>query len=235
MLTACINPNSMSYTSLQDSGIRRQQYAEAIKFYLKHTDYKIVFCNNSGYDKDLSDAVPSESGRLELIFFEGNNYNKEFGKGYGEYNIIRYAFQNSSFLQSADYIVKITGRLIINNLTRACTINLLLFCKKNHVHVNNEIMWDGYYDSRCVMAPKRFLIKYIDAENTINDSIGYWFENDLYDKIHDSNYKAIPFLVPLQISGISGSSCITYDNEMSCLRYIKHIIRSILEIAKTCI
>ena len=42
LLTACINPNGMSYTVVQDIELRKKQYRESLSFYLTHTKYKIV-------------------------------------------------------------------------------------------------------------------------------------------------------------------------------------------------
>lgn len=68
LLTACINPDGMCFTTLQDVEIRRKQYIEAVSHYLEHTKYNIVLCNNSGFDKELFDAFKDENNRLELLF-----------------------------------------------------------------------------------------------------------------------------------------------------------------------
>ena len=39
LLTACINPNGMSYTVVQDIELRKKQYRESLSFYLTHTKY----------------------------------------------------------------------------------------------------------------------------------------------------------------------------------------------------
>ena len=47
LLTACINPNGMLYTTIQDTELRKKHYIESLFFYLTKTQYKIVFVENS--------------------------------------------------------------------------------------------------------------------------------------------------------------------------------------------
>ena len=46
-MTACVDPQGMSNTILQDKDLRKQQYIEALDFYLTKTDLPIVFVENS--------------------------------------------------------------------------------------------------------------------------------------------------------------------------------------------
>ena len=128
LLTSCVNPNGMSKTALQDVGMRKQQYIEALRFYLQNTDLSIVFVENSG--ADFRDEFESfiDKGRLEYITFWGNDYDKKFGKGYGEAIIIRYALDNSEILKKADIVIKITGRLKIDNIGKIIRHRFFLSC-----------------------------------------------------------------------------------------------------------
>ena len=47
LLTGCINPAGMSYTTLINPEERKKQYVDAIHFYLSKTNYPIVFSENS--------------------------------------------------------------------------------------------------------------------------------------------------------------------------------------------
>lgn len=49
-MTACVDPQGMSNTILQDKDLRKQQYIEALDFYLTKTDLPIVFVENSNTD-----------------------------------------------------------------------------------------------------------------------------------------------------------------------------------------
>ena len=76
LLTACVNPNGMVKTVLQDSYIRQTQYENTLLFYLMQTNYKIVVVENTSCD--FSERFKSYilSERLEFITFNGNNFEK---------------------------------------------------------------------------------------------------------------------------------------------------------------
>lgn len=118
LLSACINPSGMPFTMLQDCNIRKNQYIKAINWYLVHTTFPIVFVENSGIYIGDSFNEYIESNRIEFITFNGNNYDKSLGKGYGEALIIEEAIEKSKLLSNCDNIVKITGRLIIKNIKK---------------------------------------------------------------------------------------------------------------------
>ena len=91
LLTACVNPNGMSKTVLQD--------VNALNFYLQETSLPICFVENTGFDMSCEFHSYIDSGRLEYLCFKGNNYDKSLGKGYGEAVIILYATENSVFFK----------------------------------------------------------------------------------------------------------------------------------------
>ena len=111
LLTACVNPNGMSKTVLQDMELRRKQYVNALNFYLQETSLPICFVENTGFDMSCEFHSYIDSGRLEYLCFKGNNYDKSLGKGYGEAVIILYATENSVFLKRCKYLIKVTGRV----------------------------------------------------------------------------------------------------------------------------
>lgn len=104
-LTACVNPKGMAYTKLSNPEIRLQQYKEALDWYLENTGYKILLVKNSGYG--FSDCYQKQlnEGRLELLCYDGNDYDRTRGKGYGEAAILEYGITHSEFLKSAPPII----------------------------------------------------------------------------------------------------------------------------------
>lgn len=210
LLTACISPNGMSYTKLQDSVERKKQYVEAVNYYLQTTNYRIVFCNNSG--EQPSDIFPNMNNeykkRLEVFSFSGNNYEVSLGKGYGELSIIRYAFEHSRFIDEATMVIKITGRLKIINLMEVDRTQRIVFGKRKEF-VYLDIISKNGYDSRCFMANKAFYLNaLLYGENRLNDSVGYWFEHHLYDVTIGlpNGYVVSDFVLPLSIIGQSGTT-----------------------------
>lgn len=82
LLTACINPNGMCKTVLTDTTQRLEQYLEAIRFYLKAIPNRVLFVENTDYDISSYFTKEIGQGRLECLSFNGNDYDKSFGKGH---------------------------------------------------------------------------------------------------------------------------------------------------------
>lgn len=226
LLTACINPKGMSKTVLQDKDKRLAQYKAALEWYLQNTNVKIVFIENTCFDISNDYAEHIKSGRLEVLTFDGNNYDKKLGKGYGEALIIEYGFKKSQFIKEAKDIVKITGRLIIKNIEQ-----LLNHSKSNSVYCNLVRAYSrkntGY--SIFFRAPKSFYTEYFLKNITlINDDNLYYFEhylNDCCNAWKKDGGKWKEFYLPILISGQSGTSGTYYKTSYSM--YIKQLVRFI--------
>jgi hypothetical protein len=122
LLTAAIDPAGMSHLVLHDPAVRRQQYVRALDFLLRLRVPQVagvVFVENTG--ADLADlravAAAHPSADVEFISLDLNDYPRELGKGYGEFRMIDEAVARSRLLAAADYMVKITGRLGVGNLS----------------------------------------------------------------------------------------------------------------------
>lgn len=228
LLTGCINPNGMAYTTLSDQEERKSQYVKAIRYYLSKTKYSIVFAENSG--TDVSNLFRSEitSGRIECISFNGNQ-NKERGKGYGECEIIQYALNNSRLINSDknQRIAKITGRLIVKNISAIIRWHNFLFSPKTvFCSINSNL---SFPDSRLIIAPITFFLEFLKVKEYINDFKNYFFEHALCDTIkREETYPYSPFLLMPQIEGVSGSTGEIYKGKpMSlsfALKYLKYAL-----------
>lgn len=214
LLTACINPVGMMFTVLQDKQQRKMQYLNAVKYYLERTSFNIVLCENSGEAFNELKEI-SDNSRLEFFSFHGNDYDKSLGKGYGEYGIIQYALKHSRFIRFATVIVKITGRLIVDNIGEIIQLqNRLFLYPKYYIFVS--VNGHDALDSRCFVANKEFFLRYFLAPtNPINDFMGYYFEHYLFDSVKKLPYRYIvsDFALPLGIEGVSGTSGIEYVYE----------------------
>jgi len=227
-LTGCINPNGMKLTALQDAKQRLEQYKCAIKFYLQETNYRILFVENSNTDITQYFSTAINEGRLEVLTFQGNDYNRDLGKGYGEMQIVNYALINSNFIQQSEFIVKITGRIKVLNIKRI----LQQFDRiENKTVVVNFQQTLTYADSKCWAASKDFYLKYLlPYQERINDSIGFHFEHALCKATHqaitDDWYYS--FIVDLpRYSGIGGTENKKYSEHFTHWfpLYLKHKLR----------
>lgn len=222
LLTGCISPGGMTYTTLENQEERKKQYVSAIRFYLTNTTYPIVFTENSGTDISNLFLDYINAGRMEYLTFQGNN-DKKRGKGFGEAIIIQYALENSKIIQSAQNlslrIAKITGRLIIRNIKRiVCLHNLLLSKRTVICAINSEL---SFPDSRFIIAQTDFFYSFLKKKGKINDSTGYFFEHALCDTIkEESSFPFSPFLYKPNITGISGSTGEIYKEEALTVSYI---------------
>lgn len=204
LLTACVNPGGMPYTALTDTSERLRHYRDALDFYLLETTLPIVFCENTLCDFSTDYQSHINDGRLEYITFDGNSFDKSKGKGYGEALIMQEAFSRSRFLSGCDFVIKITGRLIVRNISQLVTDNSRMLTPTIQTFYPNHSM----IDSRLVILPRPFCVDdFLSGKSRINDTQGYYFEHLLLDALLSRrSYVYIPFLrVPL-IDGISGSS-----------------------------
>lgn len=218
----------MAFTSLNNIEERKEQYVNAIRHYLTATSFPVVFTENS--DTDISslfhDFIYSE--RLECLTFQGNQ-DKEKGKGYGECEIIQYALSHSKYISSCDdvRIAKITGRLIIPNISQVVNLHQLFSSKRTtFCMINSDFTFP---DSRIILAHKAFYATFLGYQERVDDSKGYFFEHALCDIIKENcEFPFSPFFIQPQIIGMSGSTGKLYQSEpSSCsftFRYAKYAV-----------
>ncbi len=209
LLTACINPDGMSFTKISDKNIRMDQYRKALDFYLANTSFPIIFAENSNIDISQYYTKHINNDRLEILTFSGND-NKERGKGYGEANIIEYAINNSKILDKETMIVKITGRLIVENINEVITKKFPLQDKECVICSFNSDF--TFPDSRIIISPISFLRHLIEDKEEINDSNGVFFEHILARHIIHDHTHYTPFWIEPNIKGISGTTGLPFES-----------------------
>lgn len=227
LLTACVNPKNMSYTYLMNEDVRRQQYRVALDFYLQNTLLPIVFCENTQCDFSGTFQNYIDVKRLEYLTFDGNNFDKSRGKGYGETEIMEYALIHSRFFQCADIVIKITGRLQLRNIESMLKINRLIMSsviQTNCINVKSRMM-----DSRVIFAPVDFLKNdLIVRKEMLNDSKEIYFEHILYLSIcEQKHFLYFPFVIAPDIVGISGTTGIDYTHLINFREYLSYAFYSL--------
>ena len=208
LLTACVNPRGMSHTVLQDPGIRAGQYKQALDFYIKETNLPIIFCENTMYDMSIGYEQYINSGRLEFLIFDGNEYNRQRGKGYGEAVIMRYAVEHSNLVRDSKYIIKITGRLIVTDIKRISSSPLLCLNNIFRSNIKEKFISTYLFVARPNLL-QRFVNKYqelIWEDSPTNDLIEHhWFRALTQDpELNNTIY--IPFFSIPKVTGISGTT-----------------------------
>jgi hypothetical protein len=124
-LTTTVSVQNKVYLFQTDKYERTQVYIRKIKQWLYESNFNVVVVENTGYTfEELNEEKEKFKGRFEVIsydestlesaaFLTGNPY-----KGASEIFSIDYAYKTSLLCQSADFIIKITGRFFIPDLER---------------------------------------------------------------------------------------------------------------------
>lgn len=96
LLTGCVTPNvtdKLNYAAQPEE--RKRQYVDAIRWYLDHTPYKLVFAENSGCD--LSPLFEDYKDRTEFLTYKDTTISNR-SKGYKEMEILEYVRDTSRFI-----------------------------------------------------------------------------------------------------------------------------------------
>lgn len=213
LLTACVNPSGMSHTALQNPDIRAEQYKNALDFYIKETKLPIVFCENTMYDMSSEYNEYINSGRLEYLTFDGNNYDRNRGKGYGEALIMGYALENSKIIKNTKYVIKITGRIIVSDIRQYSSSILYSFKNLYRSNIKSKFISTYLFIARPKLI-QNFIAKYqelIWEDSPTNDLIEHhWYRALTKDQdFNDVTY--IPFISIPKIVGISGTTGEAYS------------------------
>lgn len=213
LLTGTINVGNISNTKHRDADIRKKEYIESINYYLSFTNYKILFVENSNVNISKYFVEFIELGRLEILSFNGNSFNPNLGKSFGEIEIIEYAFNNSKILNQTDNVIKITGRYRILN------INSIVDNEYENTLVSSFYYDLNLMDSRIFYAPKYFFLNYlIKKKYLINENKFIYFEHILskaaFEFLSDINNKHIQFKNIPHIKGVFGTFNKRYNSNL---------------------
>lgn len=232
LLTACVRPAGMANTKLQDFSIRRQQYVSALKYYLEETNIPIVFVENTMTDISQPFLEYVESGRLEYLLFDGNNYDVRRGKSYGEAKELLYAIQHSWLMRRCDYIVKVTGRIRVLNINSIINSNVLV----GH-NVFRSDFREKWVSTVTFVSTTSFLSTFLNnhAEEMTDleeyNTIEYVLYRSLVNDLHLTKYYFIPFFTPPIIEGICATEGKPYvvktkkNNVLDNLFYLSTLFR----------
>lgn len=208
LLTACVNPSGMSHTVLQNPETRAEQYKKALDFYINGTNAPIVFCENTMYDMSPEYRQYINSGRLEYLTFDGNNYDKNRGKGYGEALIMGYAIKHSDIIRNSKYVIKITGRIIISDIKRYISSPLYLLDNLFRSNIKPKFISTYIFIARPKLL-QQFIEKYqelIWEDHPTNDLIEHHWYRALTKDPEFNKAKYLPFFMIPKVLGISGTT-----------------------------
>jgi len=229
LLTGCIAPLDIPFLKRKDPAQREEDYYQALKCYLSQCRWPIVFCDNSNTrSKKIAKLIETSNRKdIEYITFEGRNFPLHLGKGYGEALIIKKALAVSILIKQAEVILKITGRLMVEN------IKDILFLLEREMDINDyDFMGNLKYDltycnSRFFIFKKEFIKKYFEPHlSKLNDSDNVFFEHILAVAILSSILDGKSFSKLPCLPKISGHSA-TCGTALKT-SYIKFKIKNLL-------
>jgi hypothetical protein len=118
-ITATINCGQTPHVKRRDPKEREQDYLNAFRTWMSvDCNADIIFCENSEADlSSFREAAAEHKGdtTVQLISFDGNAGAQNKGKGHGEIEMLRYAFDVMPELKDYRYIIKVSGRYRIAN------------------------------------------------------------------------------------------------------------------------
>lgn len=205
IMTASVSPAKIRQLSLRDVDERLKQYCSALQFYIRSKRFdKIVFCDNSNYDYEylLEKKLAEEKGVLLEILKFTSEYNlvEKYGKGYGEGEILKYVLSNSYLLQTEEYFYKVTGRLIVKNISK------LVKKKETCTRFNRNLYANKSVDTRFWgMAKQQFTQYLIDSYKKVNDENGIYIEKCYKIDLEKNRIDYKPFRCFPNICGFSGT------------------------------
>jgi hypothetical protein len=228
LLTGTVNVNAMSFTKLTDSNTRKNDYVRAVRHYLDRFPFPVVLVENSGEPMALHFEKDIASGRLEVLGFEGNNYDPDLGKGYGEMRCIEYAISHSRLIRDESFIFKITGRYVIDNAHR--------FFSRYSRHPQTELMADltnnFRWSASAIVGFRPFFARNFLFKNAelINDSRKFSFEHALAKSVLEAigaqvNFQLFRYYPKLR--AISGTTGRPYRKSFLYMlpRQLKYLVR----------
>ena len=177
ILTSTIDPKGIKFLERTNIQNRYDDYKKAFIFWINNKLINnIIFIENSGYDLTFFKKKALESKKnIEVITCKINNdFDRSYGKGYGEYLSLKKIFETSKIAENNDYFIKVTGRHIIKNFNQ---IYKDIFQDDNEIYLNlkNNLK---LADSTIFGGSKLFFTKYLIHETSkTNDSKNIFFEH----------------------------------------------------------
>ncbi len=221
VITAAVDPGENAGV-VQVDGVasRRQQYYDGLEQCIRTKAFqKIVFCDNTGANLDdlrpLENLAKDYGVQIEILGFKVSEREIEtFGKGYGEGKIMEYVLANSQLAKQSTYLVKLTGRLLVDNMKQLSSSFQRNRCYFNIPNRTRRDMVDTRFYAMPVMM---FQTYFGQAYQQVKDGQGYFLEHAYADVIKKNSVFAYNMPYYPRIRGLSGSTGATYTyKEWKC-------------------
>ena len=176
ILTCTVQPSNMPNLVRNDVNLRFQDYKKSFDFWVSNSNIKkIILIENSGYDlKYFLEIKKNSKKEIEIISNKLNEtYDKNLGKGYGQYLCLKEIFDKSLIAKKTDYFIDVTGRHCVKNFDK---IILDIVNQTSDIYIN---LTDSlkFADTNIYGGTKKFFMNYLIPEiSKTNDSRNKIFE-----------------------------------------------------------
>jgi hypothetical protein len=218
LLTSCVYVSDKT-VSLDNAAERITYTLESVKEWLNSIPtIQIVICDNSGYDFQGEIKRYFPDADVECLSFLGNKVAvSEYGKGYGEGEIIEYAISNSKHISNSKCFAKCTAKLwvkdpeiFLKNWNGQCAVKPVF---KNIFSIRPAFI--SYIDTRFYAVSLDFYEKYFRGlHKKIKPSSPVGIEELFLEVLTSNNLVNIFWKKCPQIYGVSGASARPYQNSL---------------------
>jgi hypothetical protein len=209
VLHATVDVRGVAFVKRDDPRQRFEDYRRALKRWVQRDDFdKLVFVENSGYDisplQEIVDESPLRKDSVEFLSFDGQDFPRELGKGYGETLNFQYVLDNSEILAQDDLLIRSNGRYYVENM------GAFFDALQPPTEMLTEFhQYLTYADVTVLGGTVDFFRSYIcPYGREVNDSKGYYMEHAYARAVHRALADGMiwrPFPEPPSVIGFSGT------------------------------
>lgn len=188
----------------------------------------LVVCDGSSYDfkQDVARLFPDSN--IECLSFENpQDLVQKYGRGYGEGEIVKFALENSHYIQTAGCFAKCSAKLWVSNFDAAMSAwNGRMLSKGVFLNVFTPFkptVW-LHTDTRFYVANTDFYQTYfLNAHHLLGINLGDSLEECFKQKILENNLTQLMFQRPPLIEGVGGGIGRAYRTPLH--RRLKELLR----------
>jgi hypothetical protein len=237
--TACTPILLTSSVIAHDKGVRLQDPKERERLAMESVQrwrdiaptHPLVLCDGSGFDfTSLVEALPNNSN-IECLYFQNDAKAIQLhGRGFGEGEIVRFALEHSTFIQTAGRFAKCTSKLWVENFSECISRwngSMLLKGVFDDAFSPIRPTRLSYVDTRFyIMSVENYRAHFLHAHTAIRASQGQSLEECFKDVFLSLSCPPSLMKVPPVICGTGGGTGKYYKN--TAARRLKERLRYLL-------
>lgn len=200
---------SAPFVSIANADDRIRHTMDALAHWFRVApNVPIVICDGSGFDLNiLKTARPDlDFGNVEMLsFVNAVEQVQQFGKGYGEGEIVNHAVLNSKKIKQAGCFAKCTSKLWVENYP-ACVAQFDSRAQLLKMYDRRKLTYEKV-DTRFYISEVDFYLTHLSrCHERVNDRAGYYLEHAFADLVKTQGLRQMDFVTKPLIFGYSGST-----------------------------